>query len=266
MLRSIRLLPLIGVLAVSCGPPERPLSIVFEARFGDEPLACGDDGGAVTLSDLRFFVHDLRLLAADGRVAPVELTQVPGWQSTDVALVDLEDGSGACLNGTPAMRAAVTGRAPPGDWSALAFTLGVPEHLNHGDPLTAEPPLTNTAMHWHWRSGYKFLRAGVITADGGFWLHLGSARCRGVIGRLEGCDAANRATVVLERISPAGGLVVLDLAQVFAGVDLAAGDVRSCQVGPGEEDCAAVLAALGIDPASGGSIAPAASFRVADPR
>ncbi|MDZ7643630.1 MAG: MbnP family protein [Woeseiaceae bacterium] len=67
---------------------------------------------------------------------------------------------------------------PTGDYRTLRLTLGVPADLNHGDPLHAPAPLTQTPMHWHWRSGYKFLRAGVTRGADGYWLHLGSTRCR----------------------------------------------------------------------------------------
>ncbi len=45
----------------------------------------------------------------------------------------------------------------------LEFKIGVPETLNHIDPLTAVSPLNYTDMHWHWASGYKFFRAGLVT-------------------------------------------------------------------------------------------------------
>lgn len=256
-------LALLGALITACGNSGQPLEIAFDVRFGAEPLRCGVTGDAPALSDLRFFLHDIRLHAADGRTAPLALDPVPGWQSADVAFVDLEDGSGACLNGTAPVRSTVRGTAVTGDWTALSFTLGVPPRLNHGDPLTAEPPLTNSAMHWHWRSGYKFLRAGVVTADGGFWLHLGSARCHGVSGQLSGCDASNRPVVLLQEFSATDGVVVLDLERLFAGVNLTGGATGSCQMGPDEADCRAVLDALGIDPESGTALVPAASFRSA---
>lgn len=263
MPRPCCLLPLLGVFLVSCGERAQPLSISFDVRYGDAPLRCTAPAGSPALTDLRFFVHDVMLHATDGRTATLEFDPEPGWQSADVALIDLEDGSGACLNGTAAVHRTLSGRAVPGDWSALSFTVGVPPRLNHGDPLTAQAPLNHSTMHWHWRSGYKFLRAGIATAEGGFWLHLGSARCRGVSGRLEGCDAANRPIVLLEEFAAPDGVVVLDLERLFAGVEIGDGTTRSCQMGPDETDCAPVLEALGIDPASGSALAPAAGFRAA---
>ncbi|PJN92728.1 metallo-mystery pair system four-Cys motif protein, partial [Amaricoccus sp. HAR-UPW-R2A-40] len=40
----------------------------------------------------------------------------------------------------------------------LAFEIGVPFDLNHGDPTLAPAPLDLTAMFWTWRGGYKFLK------------------------------------------------------------------------------------------------------------
>ena len=119
------------------------------------------------------------------------------WQSSDIALLDLENGQGSCANGSEAINASIRVRAPEGDYAGLSFRLGVPERLNHADPLLAHTPLNVTPMHWHWRSGYKFLRAGIRTADDGFWIHLGSSRCAGTIGNLQGCAASNRADIEL---------------------------------------------------------------------
>jgi len=255
-----RLLPLIA-LAAACEPPGEPAELRFDVYWRDAAIGCAGDPERPALTDLRLYVHDVEFESAAGRRVPFQLEPVEGWQTAEVALVDLEDGSGHCLNGTPARRAVVTGRLPAGDYRALHFRVGVPEPLNHGDPLAAKPPLTNTAMHWHWRSGYKFMRAGIATADDGAWLHLGSARCRGVIGDLAGCDSSNRARVVLQGFRPGEDLVVLDLARLFGDTDLGDGVLASCQVGPDEAACGPILESLGLEFASGESARPAAAFR-----
>ena len=251
-------IPLIFLLLslLGCAPAE-DVEIRFDAVLGERPLRCGD--GGTVLSDLRFFVHDLEVVDADGRAAPVRLAVVPGWQTRDLALVDLEDGTASCLNGTADTRATVQGSVPRGDWRGLRFVLGVPAGLNHGDPLTAEGPLTRTAMHWHWRSGYKFLRAGLARGPDGAWLHLGSARCSGVIGRLEGCAAGNRARVVLDDFRLASDVVGVDAGRLFAAADLDDGVVDSCQMGPDEGFCALLLEPLGLG-TDGDSVAPAGLF------
>lgn len=252
---------LVSLLLVACGQPAEPVSLRFAATFGDQPLACDSAATEPALTDLRFFVHDVALLRQDGSAVPVALSPEGPWQSADVALVDLENGSGACLNGTPAVHATVEGEVPAGSYSGLRFALGVPARLNHADPLLAEAPLDRSTMHWHWRSGYKFMRAGYRSDDDGFWLHLGSARCHGTIGDLRGCDEPNRAHVELDGFDPARDLVAVDLAVLFESALHGDGVVQSCQMGPDESDCGPVQRALGLDPDTGESVAPATVFR-----
>ena len=85
---------------------------------------------------------------------------------------------------------------------ACASPLACHFDLNHDNPLTAEPPLDDPDMHWHWRSGYKFLRAGIRTATDGFWIHAGSAGCEGTVGNITGCRFPNRIDVFLPDFVP----------------------------------------------------------------
>jgi hypothetical protein len=55
------------------------------------------------------------------------------WQDRDVALLDFENGSASCTNGTPETRDAVVVMAPAGTYNGVVFTLGVPFSRNHED-------------------------------------------------------------------------------------------------------------------------------------
>jgi len=44
----------------------------------------------------------------------------------DLALLDFEDGTGGCVNGTPDVNDRVAGTVPEGHYTGLRFTLGVP--------------------------------------------------------------------------------------------------------------------------------------------
>jgi uncharacterized repeat protein (TIGR04052 family) len=242
-----------------CSGTKSPVDIPFELRFGGAPIGCTQAAGGFTLTDLRFYVYDVELLSPNGPV-PLELEPDPPWQGEEVALLDFEDGQGTCTSGTPVVHTVLRGRAPPGSYVGLRFRIGVPEHLNHGDPLTAAAPLGDTSMHWHWTTGYRFLRAGIASETDGFWIHLGSTRCEGTVTDIKGCKASNRARVELPGYRAGEDVVAIDLARLVADVDLADGAPGDCSSGPAETACEAPFAALGVDFRSGAAVRPAALF------
>lgn len=168
------------------------------------------------------------------------------WQNDAVAYIDLENGVGACQNGTSELSTYVLGVAKAMEYRGLRFTVGVPFRINHENPLVAKPPLDDPDMHWHWRSGYKFLRAGLKTEDDGFWAHVGSAGCEGTVGNITGCKFPNRIEVDLPDFVVDQHAVGVDLTALVAGTDLGDGVLTNCSSGPPEETCIAPFAALGI--------------------
>ena len=200
---------------------------------------------------MRFYLSSVQLLDRDGKAFDLALHSDLPWQQSDLALIDLEDGQGPCANGTAEVVAYLEGDVPPADYQALRFTVGVPFDRNHANPLTAEAPLDDPAMHWHWRSGYKFMRAGVRMAGDSFWLHVGSAGCEGTVRHISGCRFPNRVDAELNGFVPNRDTVVIDLQALFAGVDFSDGEPGDCSSGPAETACVAPFAALGIDFGSG---------------
>jgi len=174
------------------------------------------------------------------------LTGDERWQQQGVALIDLENGDGLCVNGTPETNTTLSGMAEVADIQRIRFSIGVPFELNHANPLLADAPLDDSAMHWHWRSGYKFLRAGVTTTSDGFWLHLGSTACEGTVQNISACRSPNRVTVELAGFSPQNNRINIDLSALFDGVDFDDGIASDCSSGPSESACAAPFAALGL--------------------
>jgi hypothetical protein len=103
-------------------------------------------------------------------------------------------------------------------------------------------------MHWHSRSGYKFLRAGIRNEADGFRIHIGSAGCEGTVGHITGCRFPNRIEVDLPDFVPGEHAIEVDLAMLVIGTDLADGEPSDCSSGlPPETACDAPYAALGID-------------------
>ena len=251
----------IAMLVVSaCSEPQLGVKIPFVATWGDEPIQCNDSG--VALSDLRFYVSAIELVDADGKSQAIKLHNDIPWQQSDLALIDLENGVGSCMDGTSDLFYYVVGNVPPGDYHGLGFVVGVPFDRNHSNPLSAAAPLDDPAMHWHWRSGYKFMRAGIKTGNDGFWIHVGSAGCEGTARNVSGCRFANRATVELQDFRPNRDTVVIDLKIFFEGINLADGEPADCSSGPAESACVAPFGALGIDFDTGYAAGPQRVFTV----
>ena len=237
-----------AVLATGCGR-DLALDIPFTATWQGEAISCNSQWPA--LSDLRLYINNVQLIDADGDAHDIRYATEYAWENDAVALIDLEDGTATCANGTAETFDRLIGAVPQREYRGLRFTVGVPFRLNHANPLTAEPPLDDAAMHWHWRSGYKFLRAGVRTGMDRFWIHVGSAGCEGTVGHITGCRFPNRIEVELPEFVPGEHGVRVDLAELLAGTDLGDGEPSDCSSGPAEEACIAPFAALGIDFASG---------------
>lgn len=240
---------IILLLGTSCAEPYLGVKIPFVATWGGATIGCSS--ADIALSDLRFYVSEIEFTDDRGRAFALGLHDDLQWQQADLALIDLEDGEGGCDNGTREVFAYLVGSLPPGDYKGLQFTVGVPFARNHANPLMARTPLDDPAMHWHWRSGYKFLRAGIRTPSDSFWIHVGSAGCEGTVRDISGCRFPNRIAVELEDFSPGQDAIAVNLKALLAGTGLTDGVPSDCSSGPPETSCVAPFAALGIDFESG---------------
>lgn len=228
------------------------------ARCGQQYTGLGTEGATVELLDLRFYVSNLRLVEADGREQPLELAQDRSWQTGNVALLDFEDGSGACELGNPAMSDRVVGSAPPGDYQGIAFDLAVPFQDNHGDQAGAPAPLNIPAMFWNWAGGRKFVRIDLGVGTGRWNFHLGSTRCESAGAEAPPgaeCGRPNRPQIRLDDFNPEADTIVLDLEALFADSNLADNTPETplgCQSFPAEaEDCETLFTNLGLSFESG---------------
>ncbi|MDH5621615.1 MAG: metallo-mystery pair system four-Cys motif protein [Gammaproteobacteria bacterium] len=252
-----------ALCVAACTPNHVPVNLEFVVTWQGQPLRCNETG--IRLTDLRFYVSSVTLIDSNGIEHGLEMSEDGLWQHSGIALVDLENGEAACVNGSPAMNSQVSGTTTAAGFSGLRFVLGVPFDLNHANPLTAQPPLDDAAMHWHWRSGYKFLRAGVATESDGFWLHLGSTGCEGTVQNISGCRSPNRVLVELSGFSPTTDRIEIDLAALFPDVDLNDGRRGDCSSGPAEASCAEPFRALGLEFGNNTAASPPGSqgvFRV----
>ncbi len=233
-------------------------TLQFSAGAGDTPFSCsspltglGVTGSTWTPSDLRLYLHGFALIDAAGEATPLILEQDGLWQVEDVVLLDFEDKTGTCSNGTPDTNDRVVGTAPAGEWTGLRFSVGVPFALNHGDAATAPSPLNLSSMFWGWEAGYKFVRIdGSSTGQPAVLTHIGSTGCvADDDGEITDCVQENISTLTIEGFDPAVNTLRLDLAGLFAGTDLDAnadGTMGICMSEPSDPDCGPIFAALGI--------------------
>lgn len=254
----------------------KAVSLRFKAMVGSEPFACGRsyDGigtakARITPQDLRFYVSEVQLIDQAGKAVPVDLTQDRKWQHRDVALLDFEDKSGPCLNGTTETNLMVRGTVPAGDYAGVRFTLGVPFGLNHEDALLAYSPLNLSGLFWSWLGGYKFLRLDMAVSQGpGFVVHLGSTACQPAGGMAMGgahaghgravgaatqrpakCDNPNRPTIAFAAFDPDKDVIVADIAALLAKTDVTVNQpdtALGCLSAPDDKDCTGVMAAFGL--------------------
>lgn len=257
-----------GDAATDAGPSGKSVTIAFAGKVGADPWSCtktypGLGATAVTVEpkDLRFYVHDVRLVRADDVEVPLALAVDGKWQTAEVALVDLEDGTGTCTDGTPDTNAAVKGTVPEGTYKGLAFKVGVPFAKNHGNPTTAPSPLNLTQMLWSWQAGYRFVKIDTQPVGGAgpmprFNLHLGSTDCVGDPEKgvaVTSCGRPNRFEVKLATFDAATQKVVLDYAALVAGVDMSqnGGGPPGCMSGTTDPECGPLFPKLGLDFTSG---------------
>ena len=276
-----------SMLAQANSETQQRVEISFAGRLAGKPFACGSQyegvgikKSTVTPQDLRFFVSDVELLDANGKAASVSLDQDGIWQYKNVALIDLEDGTGGCRNGNAALRKAVTGNVAAGKYTGIRFTVGVPFELGHISPLSAPSPLNMTAMFWSWQGGYKFIRAEVALVpkpgeatksfaetaptshpeapgdramrSSGFPVHLGSTGCASATkttAPADECKNPNRVLVNLPAFDPAKDVVIFDVGRLLAGSDVTTNTPNTapgCMSGENDPDCNPVMRALGL--------------------
>ena len=89
------------------------------------------------------------------------------------------------------------------------------------------------------------------TENDGFWIHVGSAGCKGTVRDISGCRFPNRVTVDLDDFLPGTHEIAVDMQALLAGTNLMDAEPSDCSSGPPETTCMAPFAALGIDFDSG---------------
>ena len=250
-----------SMAAAPGGETNRPVVLRFKPMVGDKPFACGESypdigvtHSTITPTDFRLYVHNVRLVDAAGKETPVALAQDGKWQFENLALLDFENGSGPCSNGTPETHDYVKGAAPPGNYTGVRFTVGVPFNLNHAEPAKQPSPLNLTQMFWVWNVGYKFMRIEVKSTGmpQGWFVHLGSTGCTPNTTRQTvptSCAFPNRPEVSFNNFDIKRDVVILDLKKLLEGANVDTNQPQTpegCMSGQKDSDCAPVFANLGL--------------------
>ncbi|MGE0443098.1 MAG: MbnP family copper-binding protein [Gemmatimonadales bacterium] len=256
---------LVGAAVLACSdspsePQDIDVTINFAAEVNGTAFACGTQysnvgasNSTITPTDFRMYVHDVRLLTSGGAEVPVALDQ-DSWQRDNLALLDFENGSASCVNGTPATNTAIRGTAPAGDYTGIRFKLGVPFEMNHQDQTQAQAPLDIGALFWSWNGGYKFARIDHTSAaqPNGWNVHLGSTGCQPTgnpTTPATACNNQHRPEITIAGFNIASDVVSADYGRLLAGSNLdvnATGTASGCMSFPGDTDCPAVMNRFGL--------------------
>jgi uncharacterized repeat protein (TIGR04052 family) len=236
--------------------PVRRIAIHFRPTVDSAEFSCGRSyqmglrHTPIAPSDFRLFIHDVALITTDGLAVPVVLNDDDLWQTGGVALLDFENGTGPCDNGTPEMRDSVVGDLSLTEQQrvvGLRFTIGVPVALNHQDITRQRSPLTLSQMFWAWKTGHKFLRIELsTTASSAVIMHLGSTGCQPrEAANSVSCDTPNRPVIELRDFDLDRDRVAIDIGSLFKDVDLESAK-GGCMSEPDNTVCAPMFAALGL--------------------
>jgi len=248
---------------VSCDQPAEPdvVSLDFRALVDGVPFACGERYEGIGMSDasfepldFRMYLHGFELIGPDGERVAVDPVADQRFQRDQFALVDFEDGTGACETGSPSTHTSVTLPNDAGiDVVGVAFRIGLPPEANHLDAATAPAPLNEPGMWWSWRGGYKYVRADVRTEAGTpYYFHLGGTGCSGTASDGFSCGYPNVSEIVLTEFDPLTEQITVDLARLYDDVDLMApvdytmDSVPGCMAFAGDPECPQMFDALGL--------------------
>lgn len=249
---------------------QKDVSIQFAARVNGQPFSCATTYGGLgtqesqaSFTDFRVYLHDVKLIDADGNRHAVSLTNDGVWQTANVALLDFETGDGSC-GGTTETNMQIIGSVAEGNYTGLEFSVGVPGDLNHQDQAAAASPLNVAGLFWSWQSGYKHARIDVDLAapytytDGEgteqstnkWFFHLGSTDCSGdpTTGETVTCANPNRPTITLTSFDTEASKVTLDYGRLMSTTNLSSSTPMpfGCMSGAADPDCAGPLANMGL--------------------
>lgn len=253
-------------LATTDGPEDTgPFKVDFVMNFApalfgevpncDEPIEANQikSGAMASLVDLRLYISNVKVLAVDGSPLPVFLTP-DEWQSTTVALLDFETGSGTCVGGTPLTNLSIRGKVSPGTYNGVRFDVSVPFEENHAaDSVPLDAPLMFRSAQF----GHRFFKFDMLVDETPWSAHVHSMECTssGTDQPASACNRPNRATIELFNMDPATDTVTIQLGSVIGALDPTQdteGSPAGCQSDDLDDaECPTVFSSLGLSWSSG---------------
>lgn len=247
------LLPLIALLLFSCQKKTKLHTIQFTVTKNLQSFTCdtrfNHNNQNWQLSQLQFFIHDIKFKTASGSWVNAKLHPTIS-HSKAVALI------GGLCDGKQIWQLSVNAPLNRNEIFGLQFSLGVPESLNHLNPLRQPSPLNQPDMFWSWQMGHKFLRLEMNTNQQAnqskmntseHWLlHVGATGCSSsspVRSPQTSCKNPNVSTIQLPDYS-ASKKVFINMMSLIQGLNL--NSKTSCQSSPNTPSCRTLLPRLGI--------------------
>ncbi len=192
---------LVAVISLACS---RENSQNFSIRFRLEIPKDVTWGENISVNHLKFFIHDVQLLATDGNFHKAILPDLYPWQLNNTAFIKLDDSGETSRSKIDIQIQAPTERAND-KYQGIRFVLGVPPEYNHVDPLQTESPFNVSSMFWSWQMGYKYFRFDLSYEQANFAFHVGSTGCKSPSSLRpprEPCTQPNLATITLMGFDP----------------------------------------------------------------
>jgi uncharacterized repeat protein (TIGR04052 family) len=291
--RKLAALGAAGALAAGCSDSNDPVdldpfTLNFAAVYNGQAVGCGDaltgfgPGGtaSIELSDLRFYISNLRFFDDQGAELPVELASNEFQYTSsagNVALIDLTGtATGACAGtglsfpeGTARTNAVITGTSRPAKVHSISFDVGIPQPLMKNILAThtdADAPSPLAEMHWSWAHAYRHMVMNFTLSDGGVagegYLHVGSTDCGGDGTRAmtdrDTCGKVNTPAVHFDHFHLTD-VVGVDLGALLGNLDFQVeaspgGPMVpgvACHSGAGQADTGPIFGNLGITVATG---------------
>ncbi|MFT3776500.1 MAG: metallo-mystery pair system four-Cys motif protein [Minicystis sp.] len=283
-------------ILTGCAEPEPSAFVLrFAATADGKEIGCtdkltgfGPEGKhSIGLSDLRFYVSNIRFSDADGQPVTFTLDRNE-FQYTSaagsVALVDLTgntegtcgDSAVAFAEGTARTNTGIKGTTVVEHVASVSFDIGVPQAVMKetiADNTLEGAPTPLNEMYWSWATGYRHFVMNFTVDDGGGhtgdgYVHIGSRNCGPADGlALEdrtSCEFVNTPAVSLPTFDLATDTVRVELPAVLQGLDfispiydmttfevIGEGPGVECHSSPMQPDCPPVFSRFGLNMATG---------------
>ncbi|MGX5202597.1 MbnP family copper-binding protein [Aliikangiella sp. IMCC44632] len=232
------------LLISSCNLSNHPIQIPFELRDQSKPVTCKslltNQAMNWQLAQLQFFLHDVYLKDTQANWHRLHLPKHEN-NSTTVALL-----GGVCPNSFKLTLAGISA-IKQSEISAVKFKIGVPNKLNHNNPITQNYPLNQANMFWVWQTGHKYFRLELSNDNKQWAFHLGATGCESkspVRPPQKVCQYPNIVNIELSEFS-VQSKIAIQLDQLLAPLNLA--QSQGCQSSLTNPDCSLLFKSLNLD-------------------